>query len=143
MKQLLLSFSFVFFCVSAFAQKADDIIGIWASNDVNVRVEVYKDGAYYKGKIVYLKDPKDASGKPKTDIKNHDPKLRSRPMMGLVILEHLEYHDGEWIHGKIYDAESGGHYRCYASMANKNELTIRAYMGFSLFGKTVDWYRLK
>jgi uncharacterized protein (DUF2147 family) len=143
MIQFLLSVSFVIFSFAAFAQKADDILGIWASNEVNVRIEVFKEGNYYKGKIVYLKDPKDSSGKPKTDVKNHDPRLRSRPMMGLVILEDLEYKDGEWVNGKIYDAESGGHYKCYVTMANKNELSIRAFMGFSMFGKTVNWYRLK
>jgi uncharacterized protein (DUF2147 family) len=141
-KQMVL-FILLFAFQSLMGQNGDDIIGLWASNEVNVRIEVFKEGNTYKGKIVYLKDPKDSSGKPKTDVKNHDPKLRNRPLMGLVILENLKFENGEWAHGKIYDPETGGYYKCYVTMKNKNELHIRAYMGFSLFGKTIDWYRLK
>jgi uncharacterized protein (DUF2147 family) len=134
--------SIVFASTSAFAQhiKADDIIGTWVAGENKARVQIYKSGNKYHGKIIWLKEPvKD--GKPKTDKNNPDPTLRSAPIIGLVVLRNFVFDDGEWLSGNIYDPSNGKEYSCKITMPNPNTLKVRGYLGISLFGRTEVWKR--
>ena len=42
--------------------------------------------AAFAAKIVWLKDPNDSKGKPLHDIRNEDPSMRDRPIVGLTAL---------------------------------------------------------
>lgn len=129
--------------LSAHAQaNADDITGIWWNAEKTSKIEVYKNGDKYYGKIIHLVEPNDANGKPKLDKDNPDAKLRNRPLQGLVILEGLEFDgDGEYEDGEIYDPKSGNTYSANAELINKNRLDLRGYMGISLIGRTSTWTR--
>lgn len=133
------------------AADADSILGVWNSpSDVGAaHIEVYKEGSKYLGKIVWLerpvfseKDPE--AGKPKVDRRNPDPKLKTRPVMGLVILNGMQYAGGsEWKSGTIYAPDKGKTYKCQARLGPDGVLHLRGYIGFSLFGETRDWTRVK
>ncbi|MBN2638696.1 MAG: DUF2147 domain-containing protein [Bacteroidales bacterium] len=127
--------------------KANDIVGLWLTQDKDSHVEIYKEGDKYFGKIVWLKDPNDdKTGKPKLDDKNPDPALQSRPVLGLNLLKDFVFDDDEWNDGKIYDPKSGKTYSCYMEFPdsdNKNRLKIRGYVGISLLGRTVYWTRVQ
>jgi uncharacterized protein (DUF2147 family) len=142
MKTLLLFFS-VFLSTSGFAQNlvADDITGTWVTRESKARIEIFKSGKTYSGRIAWLKEPlKD--GKPKTDIKNPSPSLRHRTIVGLTILNGFEFDgDDEWEDGKIYDPETGKTYSCKISMPDRNTLRVRGYIGVSLLGRTEVWKR--
>lgn len=126
----------------AHAQSADAITGIWWNAEKTAKIQVYEENGKYFGKIVHLETPKDESGKPKTDIKNPNEKLRSRPRKGLVILQDLKYDsDGEYEDGEIYDPESGKTYSANAELVGKDKLDLRGYIGFSLIGRTSTWTR--
>jgi uncharacterized protein (DUF2147 family) len=133
------------------AVNADSILGVWNSpSDVGAaHIEVYKDGDKYFGKIVWLErpvfSPKDAeAGKPKVDRRNPDPKLRTRPVMGLVILTGMQYSgDNEWKNGTIYAPDKGKTYKCQAKLGSDGVLHLRGFIGFSMFGETRDWTRVK
>jgi len=63
--------------------------------------------------------------------------------MGLTILHNLKW-DGdknEWNGGEIYDSREGDTYSLFARVDSENELYLRGYIGFSLFGKTTTWTR--
>lgn len=143
MKPLIVLFVVVLFSTNLFAQKADDIIGQWYSENNESLIEIYKTGNKYYGKIIWLKEPL-RDGKPKVDDKNPDEKLRNRPLIGLVILKDFVF-DGkdEWSDGKIYDPKSGKTYSCYMELENKDKLKIRGYIGISLIGRTTHWTRKK
>lgn len=129
---------------SAIAQTADDILGKWQSGHGNGRIEIYKRGDTYFGKIIWLKDPTDESGKPKVDIHNPSKELRSQPIIGLDVLKDLTYKgNGVWGNGEIYDPKSGRSYNSQLSLPEKNKLNIRAYFGISLLGKTETWTRVQ
>lgn len=144
MKQfLIILFSFLFFSSVLFAQKADDILGQWYSENNESLIEIYKSGNKFFGKIIWLKEPLRDS-KPKVDDKNPDDKLKDKPLIGLVILKDFVF-DGkdEWTDGKIYDPKSGKTYSCYMEFESKDKLKIRGYIGISLIGRTTFWSRKK
>lgn len=122
--------------------KADDIVGYWLTHGKNpAKIQVYKAGTAYAGKIVWLKDVTE-NGQPKTDRKNPDAAKQNQPIVGLQILSGFVFDgDDEWENGKIYDPESGKTYRCYLSLKDKNTLKARGYIGVSLLGRTEIWTR--
>jgi uncharacterized protein (DUF2147 family) len=145
MKKTLLLFVFLVLGAARMASaQSMSPLGIWTNSDKKATFEIYKCGDKLCGKIVSLTTPNDASGKPKTDSQNPDPKLRSRPRLGLVFMQGFKYDsDNKWDDGKIYDPESGKTYSCYMKMENANTMEVKGYIGFSLIGKSQTWTRVK
>jgi len=135
---LLITISF-----SAFSQKQDAIVGKWVNATGEAHIDIFKKGEKYFGKIVWLKDPNDEKGKPKTDYKNPDPALTSRPTLGLEILKNFKYEEGKWKGGKIYDPKTGKTYSCTITPKGTNLISIRGYIGISLIGRSESWKRIK
>ena len=124
------------------AQKTnpDDIVGTWLAGENKAKIQIYKSGDKYYGKIIWLREPlKD--GKPKVDSRNPDPKLRSNPIVGLVVLRNFVFDDGEWLSGQVYDPSSGKEYSCKITMPNRNTMKVRGFIGISLLGRTEIWKR--
>ncbi len=130
------------FTVSKSQTKADDIIGIWlTAGKEPAKIQIYKSGEKFYGKIIWLKNPAD-NGKPKVDGNNPDKSKRSNPVMGLVLLSGFKFDgDDEWNGGDIYDPESGKTYGSYLYLKDNNTLKVRGYIGISLFGRTETWTR--
>lgn len=118
-------------CVSSFAQKADDILGIYFCVDPfskkQSQAQIYKakDGTY-EAKVVWTNDPD-----------GYD-------QIGLVFMRGLTYNakDNEYQNGKIKYPGKNGTYKAYVRIADGGKtLKMRGYLGVSLFGMTVDWKR--
>ena len=91
-----------------------------------------------------MKEPLDENGNEKLDKENPNPSLRKNPINGLIIMKNLKYvKEGEWSNGEIYDARSGKTYSLEVYMKDPNKLDLRGYLGFTLFGKTTSWTRVK
>jgi uncharacterized protein (DUF2147 family) len=136
----ILSIISILIALSLRAQtKADDIVGIWLTGgNEPAKIQVYRSGDKYFGKIVWLKYP-EKSGKPRVDSKNPDKSKQSQPIIGIVILKNFKFEEDEWNDGKIYDPESGKTYSCVLSFKEKNVLKVRGYVGVSLLGRTEVW----
>ncbi|MCX2484277.1 DUF2147 domain-containing protein [Pedobacter sp. MR2016-24] len=128
---------------TGFAQKKDAIVGTWVNATGEAHVNIYKKGERYFGKIDWLKAPKDEKGKPKTDYKNPDESLRSRPILGMEMLKDFVYDDGKWTDGKIYDPKSGKTYSCNMNIKDNGQLNMRGYIGISLIGRSETWKRVR
>ena len=142
MKQIALALIVLISSKSLIAQKADDIVGYWLTSGKNpAKIQIFKTGNKYNGKIVWLTNPME-NGKPKLDNKNPDTKKRQQPIVGMTILTNFIF-DGkdEWEDGKIYDPESGNTYSCNMELNGRNKLKVRGYIGLSLFGRTEVWTR--
>ena len=125
-------------------QNADLVLGTWLTGSGNAKVEIYKNGNNYQGKIVWLSEPIDPStNKPKTDTKHPNSALHSRPLMGLVNLWGFSYNEENWEKGHIYDPKSGKEYKCTITAKDKNTLNVRGFIGFSMIGRTDVWTRVK
>lgn len=127
--------------IQAQTRKADDILGTWLNQEATGKVTIYKESGKYFGKIVWLKEPTDkATGKPRTDNLNPEPKLQSVPLIGLVNLKNFVFDgDDEWEDGTIYDPKNGKTYSCYIQFEAANKLKIRGYVGVSLLGRNTFW----
>jgi uncharacterized protein (DUF2147 family) len=128
----------LFISLQVFSQAdADKIIGDWVTGDKSGYVRIYKQGGKYFGKIIGGNTPE------LKDVKNDDPKLRNRDLLNVVILTNLEFIDGKWENGKIYDPQSGNTYKCIMWMKDNDTLEVKGYVGISLFGRTETWVRIK
>src|SRR5688572_157638 len=88
----------------------NEILGTWWNQERDAQIEIYQNGSTYSGKIVWLKEPNDPqTGKPKSDKKNPDEKLRSRPIVGSDLLYGFAFNksEKEWAGGTIYDGREG------------------------------------
>jgi uncharacterized protein (DUF2147 family) len=116
-----------------FAQSAKSIVGVWLSETKESKIEIYQQGNEFFGKIVWAKT------EGIKDIKNPDPKLKNRPLLGLVLLTNFKSTGSNtWNDGKIYDPLSGKTYNCTMNLVD-GKLKIRGYIGISLFGRTTIW----
>lgn len=69
--------------------------------------------------------------------------LKGKPVEGLRFMWGLQKsEDGEWRDGKILDPKTGKVYKARAYLSDSNqELTVRGFIGFSLFGRSQVWIR--
>jgi len=133
---------FLFASILVKAQSESSILGVWYNTEKTAKVEILKKGSAFIGKIVWLKDP-NPGGKPAVDKDNPDAKLKSRPLMGLNLLEGLKFDSGMWEDGTIYDPKTGKTYSCQVTLKSKDVLEVKGYIGFSLIGRTVEWTKAK
>lgn len=139
----ILSLVFVSALVTA-QPDGDRILGIWQTGSGKGRISITRYGEKYGGKIVWLREPNDAAGKPKVDDRNPDPAKRSAPKLGLNNLLGFTFEgNGEYGNGTIYDPENGKTYKCVMTLENDDALKVRGYIGISLIGRTDTWTRVK
>jgi uncharacterized protein (DUF2147 family) len=118
--------------------------GIWKDASGRVLVKISSCGDQLCGKLVWFKWPNDDQGLPVIDLKNSDPALRARPLLGLKILESFHCtEDGIWEDGKIYNPDDGVNYLAQMSVEDDGTLHVRLYELFLLFGETHIWTRVR
>ncbi|PWJ58983.1 uncharacterized protein (DUF2147 family) [Dyadobacter jejuensis] len=125
------------------AQKseADKVIGEWINEEKNEIIEIYKNGETYAGKLIWDKSLLSRKEKAlRRDSQNPDPELRKRSVYKIDVLYRLEFHDGQWENGKLYDPHSGRTYSCLLKL-NDQLLQIRGYVGIPLLGRSSYWKR--
>ncbi|GGY78249.1 DUF2147 domain-containing protein [Marinobacter zhanjiangensis] len=117
--------------------------GLWNTEDDSAQVQLESCGNALCGRIVWLEEPLDDNGGPKTDTENPEPELRDRPIEGLKIVWGLQDSgNGEtWEDGKVYDPQSGKTYNAKVSLEDQETLELRGYVGVPLFGRTSTWTR--
>ena len=123
--------------ISAQQVTKDAIVGEWLSENKEGRVQVYKQGEKFFGKIIWGKDGS------RKDVKNPDDKLRSQNIVGSVILKSFDFTGKSWENGTIYDPNNGKTYSSIMKMSDNNTLTIRGFVGISLLGRSTVWTRAK
>lgn len=145
MKKLFFFLTFLFLSSAFLSAQADKVVGFWLTAKGTSQVEIYKgnDGKYY-GKVSWLEELNE-NGKPKVDSDNPDPNLQNRPILGLPLLQGLEYDkkDKEWVNGTIYDPDNGKTYDCFMWFEeNDKELQMKGFvMGMRFIGRTSVWTR--
>ncbi len=145
-KKLPLRLMFIMLCVllsSTIVKAQDQVEGLWYNDVKSGKILITKgtDGKF-TGKVVWLKEPL-KNGKPKLDEMNADESLRSRPRLGLQVLNgFVKDGDDKYTGGTIYDPLNGKTYSCKMTYKGKT-LEIRGFIGISLFGRTTVWSRVE
>lgn len=131
--------------IPALADQGDKLVGVWKPSEGTALVKIDKIGNKFYGRIVWLKEPNDENGEPKTDKNNPDESLRSTPLKGYRILKDFVYDAEEniWKDGTIYDPKNGSTYNCKIELKDENTIEVRGYIGTSVFGRTDVWSRMQ
>ena len=122
------------------ANAQDPIEGQWFDEKGNARIEIYRaaDNKFY-GKVAWLREPL-RNGRPKVDENNPDPKYRSQPILGMMVLSGFVKDGDEYEDGIVYDPKHGKRYSCKMKLEG-DRLEVRGYMGISLVGRSTTWTR--
>src|ERR1700738_1297307 len=128
MKKFLPFVVLIFLALSGFNNNsADAILGVWANGTNKGHIQLYKQEGKYYGKIIWLKQPNDETGKPKVDKNNPDPADRTNSLLGLIMLRDFKYQDGQWTDGTIYNPDDGKEYNCNMKLKDPKTLAVRGY----------------
>ena len=120
------------------------LVGVWLHANERIQVEIAPCNDRLCGKIVWFRWPNDAEHLPLVDVKNPDSALRTRPLLGLVVLRELRSAGPRsWQDGRIYNPDDGQEYKARMSIEDDGTLRVRAYVLLPLLGKTQRWTRVQ
>jgi uncharacterized protein (DUF2147 family) len=140
MKHIFLIFSTFGFLINLQAQELEDkIVGVWFNEDKTSKIEIYKAGETYSGKIVWLAEMEKNPGQKPKDKNNPNPKMRDREILGLNMLSNLKYSGGTWNNGLIYSPKRGIYANCKVELLSQSKLKI--IVTKSGFTNTQIWTR--
>ncbi len=145
----VLLLTFLLLVSLAFAEDEDKIVGLWNTSKNECKIEIFKNGTKYYGRIVWLKEPLypaddggGMAGKAVVDRENPNPNLRSRTLIGLQLIEGFTYiGKNVWEKGTIYNPDNGKVYKCKMTLSAPNRLDVRGFIGIPLLGATSIWTR--
>ncbi len=131
------------------AAGGDDNLGIWNNEEKDAKIEIFKCAEKYCGKVVSLTEPNYSTGSkegkpgtPKLDRRSPDPGLRSRPIVGLQIMNGFVFAgDRLWKDGTVYDPKRGKTYSGMMTLVSPSQLKLRGFIGVPLMGRTAIWTR--
>jgi uncharacterized protein (DUF2147 family) len=124
------------FAVAAYAQSADDAIGVWENPENKSHTQFYKCGNGVCGKIVRAVDGQ------KTDDKNPDAAKRSRPIVGLVIMQGAKKTGPATWSGQLYNRADGKTYSGTLTVKSRNAVELSGCVAV-VFCKTTTFSRVK
>lgn len=148
--KLFISIMFFISLSSAFAKPADPIghldsvTGYWTTVDdktgqVRSILQLWESRGVIYGRIEKIfKQPGDSG------ICSKCPgQFRNKPILGLTIIWGLEKTGSNiWSGGQILDPHNGKVYKIMLTLSKDGKsLLARGYLGFSIFGRTQNWYR--
>jgi uncharacterized protein (DUF2147 family) len=131
----------VLFAASLVPALAADPAGTWLTEEGKATVRVADCGGALCGTIVALKEPNDASGKPKIDKNNVDAGKRNRPIIGVQIVTGLKPDGANKWSGQIYNPEDGKTYNLSVTLPTANTLKVQGCMLGGVLCKTNTWTR--
>jgi uncharacterized protein (DUF2147 family) len=140
----LLTAAFLAPCSQSQAASADPT-GYWYKPDAEreSKIQVFKCGKAKNqlcAKIAWLKDPKDSKGRPLHDIRNEEPLMRDRPIVGLAIFTALTPSAPATWNGQIYNPEDGHTYTATLTVLSRKEIKLRGCKAWLLCGEK-QWLR--
>jgi uncharacterized protein (DUF2147 family) len=120
---------------AAHAQSAEDALGIWENPENKSHTEFYKCGDGVCGKIVRVVDGQ------KADDKNPDAAKRSRPIVGLVIMQGAKKTGPATWSGQLYNRADGKTYAGTLTVKSRNAVELSGCV--LVFCKTTTFTRVK
>ncbi len=137
MKTVLIS-ALAIFLGAANAATAAGLEGTWMFGDTHVRLAPC--GSAMCGKIVWLRKPLDAAGRPRSDTLNPDVSKRNRPMLGLQVAALRSDKSGTW-RGTVYNADDGRSFKASLKLDSERQATLTGCL-LGVICKNVAWSRV-
>ena len=117
--------------------------GLWQPLDSSGKPEglirIFESNGMYYGRI----EPSSPSDDRNARCTKCTGARHNQPIIGLLIIRHLKPQNGEYVDGDILDPNTGRVYGCTVRLTNGGrELTMRGFLGISLFGRSQTWRRV-
>jgi uncharacterized protein (DUF2147 family) len=119
----------------AAAQAAEDAFGTWLNPDDQSNIELYKCGEGLCARITKLVDAKAA------DEKNPDAEKRTRPIVGLVIMDGARKSGANKWSGTLYNPTDGKSYSGTVTIKTKDAVDLSGCVAYVLC-RTTTWTRV-
>ena len=119
----------------AAAQAAEDAFGTWLNPDDQSNIELYKCGEGLCARITKLVDAK------ATDEKNPDTAKRTRPIVGLVIMDGAKKSGANKWSGTLYNPTDGKSYSGTVTIKTKDAVDLSGCVAYVLC-RTTTWTRV-
>ncbi|MEO0881085.1 MAG: DUF2147 domain-containing protein [Pseudomonadota bacterium] len=104
-----------------------DVAGMWLTESQDAIVEIADCGDSTPcGTIVWFDE---TNAEANTDIRNPDPALQSRPIVGMEMLSGFQRRGERWRRGTIYNAENGKTYGSGINIRDNGDLTVKGCIG--------------
>ena len=123
---------------------SQSILGKWKTIDDETGkekgiVEIYEHKGKIYGKIIEIFE----QSKKHLKCEKCEGDDHNKPILGLNIIKGLKKNGDIYDGGKIIDPKNGKSYHCKITLDGKDKLTVRGYIGISLFGRSQTWIRQK
>jgi len=122
-----------------------DPSGYWYKPDAEreSKIQVFKCGkgkTQLCAKIIWLKNPNDSTGKALHDVRNENPSMRGRPIVGLPLFTNMAQSAPATWSGQIYNPEDGHTYSATLTLISRTEIKLRGCKAWLLCGEK-QWLR--
>jgi uncharacterized protein (DUF2147 family) len=132
----LLAAAGLLLATAAYAQTAEDAFGVWLNPENKSHTEFYKCGDGLCAKIV-----KNVDGQ-KTDDQNPDASKKSRPIVGLVIMQGAKKTGANKWAGTLYNRADGKSYSGTLTVKSKDAVELSGCVA-AVFCKTTAFSRVR
>ncbi len=132
----LLAAAGLILATAAYAQTAEDAFGVWVNPENKSHTEFYKCGDGLCAKIVKISDGQ------KTDDQNPDASKKSRPIVGLVIMQGAKKTGANKWAGTLYNRADGKSYSGTLTVKSKDSVELAGCVA-AVFCKTTAFSRVR
>jgi len=68
--------------------------------------------------------------------------LKNKRIMGMVVIRNFHPEGDDWVGGTLVDPENGKEYKGKMWAVGNDKLSMRGFVGISLFGRSATWIRI-
>ncbi len=127
--------------VAAASNPTSGPYGDWTLSDGRVTVKVVScRGNLVCANVVRLEEPNNGDGTPKLDLKNKNPAMRSRHLIGMPVMDGMVPSGPNTWKGQIYSSDDGDYYRAYATVSG-DHLAVKGC--WFIVCRDLNFYRAK
>lgn len=119
------------------ADMADKVVGVWLRPQNGSHIKFYKCGASLCAKVAKVTDPS------RKDVNNPNPKLRTRPVVGVLIMNGAKKTNANSWEGKLYSTDSGKTFNGTVTILDASSLQLRGCVFARLLCRNENWSRVK
>jgi uncharacterized protein (DUF2147 family) len=121
----------------------DAILGKWMNAEKDLAVEIYQYKDEYRAKVIWFDCFDGTKMSDYTDKKNPVAALKSRPWLGMEVLNGLSFKTkNEWHKGHIYDPNTGNTFRSVCRLEKNQVLKVRGYWLYEWIGTNLVFNRM-
>ncbi|MDR1345567.1 MAG: DUF2147 domain-containing protein [Bacteroidales bacterium] len=121
---LLLVGALAFPCT--FLVKGQNITGIWLTENGESKVEIYERNSEFFGKVIWVKEQTE----------------KAQKSVGVTILKNFVRQEDNTYKGSIFAPHLDKTFKGAITSKSESEITVRGFLGISLFGSSQHWKRV-